>query len=514
MYTIKDVLRRASTVNGKAIATISATETVSWSAFLERVQAMAGALVGCGLQQGDRVAILALNSVRHFEMMYAVLWVGGVVVPLNHRFAKREIIHCLQDLDGVWIGVDQSCLPLVEESMPHLDGVRGLFYLGADACPPGYVGYDELRRGNRLDAQYEPSVDDLAMIYFTGGTTGVSKGVMLTHGQVLAAAQQTGAGIRSIHAADIYLHVAPMFHVGDGVMCFVSAMKTCGNAFIDRYELKRFIDICNRDKVTWATMVPTMVRSLCVHINESGDHIPSLRGIIYGGSPMPAAVLELAMGTFPYIEFWQGYGTTEAQSITLLEAKFHTLDERGRRIMRSAGRPFHAVLIGILDENDKLLPFGKVGEICIRSNAVMKGYWRKPEMTRKALRDNWYHTGDAGYQDEEGFIYLVDRVKDMIITGGENVYSSEVENVLFTHPDIAEAAVIGLPHEKWGEAVHAVVLCKKGREVRDEDLSLYCRDYLAGYKVPKSYTFVNEPLPKTSVGKVRKETLRESFSIG
>lgn len=181
--------------------------------------------------------------------------------------------------------------------------------------------------------------------------------------------------------------------------------------------------------------------------------------------------------------------------------------------MRSAGRPFHAVLIGILDPYDKLLPCGSVGEICIRSNAVMKGYWRKPEMTRQALRGNWYHTGDAGYQDDEGFIYLVDRVKDMIITGGENVYSSEVENVLFTHPDIIEAAVIGLPHEQWGEAVHAVVLCKQGRTVRDDELSLYCRDYLAGYKVPKSFTFVAEPLPKTSVGKVRKETLRESFSI-
>ncbi len=513
MYTIKDLVRRAKSVNARRPATISAEETVTWAEFHDRIQAMAGALVEQGLKKGDRVAILALNSARQFEFWYAVLWAGGIVAPQNFRFAPREILHCLQDLDGIWICTDKACLPTIEEIRPVVPGVRGLFYIGDGECPPDYVRYEALRKGDGSAVVDEPLVNDPAMIYYTGGTTGVSKGVLFTHAQILSAAQQWAAGIRSMHAADTYLHVAPMFHMGDGVMCYVTAMKTCCNAFIDKYDLKRFIDICNRDGVSWSTMVPTMVRSLCLHVQETGVQLPTLRGVVYGGAPMPPAVLDMAMQTFPGLEFWQGYGATEAQSIAVLESKLHTLDERGQRLLRSAGRPFHSVLIGILDEQGDEVPHGTVGEICIRSNAVMQEYWRKPEMTRHALRGNWYHTGDAGYLDEEGFVYIVDRVKDMIITGGENVYSSEVENVLFTHPDIAEAAVIGLPHEKWGEAVHAVVLCKQGRTVRDEELILYCRDYLAGYKIPKSYTFVNEPLPRTSIGKVRKETLRESFSV-
>jgi long-chain acyl-CoA synthetase len=512
MYTIKDLVRRAVIINAGGPAVVTATETVSWSAFHDRVQAMASTLVKRGLQKSDRVAIIALNSARYFEMIYAVLWAGGVVAPINTRFAQREVVHCLEDLDGVWICTDQTCLPQAEEAREFVGGVRGLIYLGENECPKGYISYPELLSGDGMHLNDDPRVDDVAMIFFTGGTTGISKGVMLTHSQVLHASQQTAAGIRSIRYGEMYLHVAPMFHMGDGVMCFVSTMTTCGNAFIDKYDLQRFIDTCNRDNVTWATMVPTMVRSLCLHIAETGARIPTLKGIIYGGSPMSPTLLEMAMNTFPGLEFVQGYGSTEALSITMLEAEFHTLDEKGRRRLRSAGRPFRGVLIGIMDESGKELPQGSVGEVCVRSNAVMKGYWRKPDMTKKALHGNWFHTGDAGYLDEDGFLYLVDRVKDMVITGGENVYSSEVENALQAHADVEECAVIGLPDEKWGEAVHAIVRCKAGRSVGADTLTVHCRQHIAAYKTPKSYSFTSDPLPRTSIGKLRKDELRRSYA--
>lgn len=508
MYTIKDLIRRAVVVNAGGIATVSATETLSWAQFHQRIQTIAGTLVKHGLNKGDRVAIVALNSARYFEMMHAVLWAGAVVAPINTRLAQREVVHCLQDLDGVWVCADQACLELADGAQQQVDGVRGLIYIGEDECPPDYIGVPELLAGDASLANDEPAVDDLALIFFTGGTTGISKGVMLTHGQILTAAQQSAAGVRSVTAGEIYLHVAPMFHMGDGVMCFASPMTTCGNAFLDHFDLDHFIEICNRDKVSWATMVPTMLRGLCLHLKQSGQSLPTLKGVIYGGSPMPASVLEMAMDMFPHLEFVQGYGSTEALSITMLEAKFHALDEVGRRRLRSAGRPFRGVLIGILDEDGKSLPQGEVGEICVRSNAVMKGYWRRPEMTRQVLRDNWFHTGDAGYLDDEGFLFIVDRYKDMIITGGENVFSSEVESVLQAHAEVEECAVIGIPDDKWGEAVHAVVRLKTAGSVSAEVLTAHCREQLAGYKTPKGFSFVDQPLPRTAMGKVCKKDIR------
>lgn len=511
MYTLKDLLRRAVVVNARGTAVVTAAETLSWAAFHARVEAMAGALVQRGVGRGDRVAIIALNSARYFEMEYAVLWAGAVVAPINTRLAPREVVHCLDDLDGVWVCADEACLPLVEGAKDLVDGLRGLIYIGEGECPRDYLRYEELLQGDRTRLNEEPQVDDVALIFFTGGTTGISKGVMLTHGQILAAAQQSAAGARSIGPDDIYLHVAPMFHMGDGVMCFVSPMTTCGNAFLDRFDMGKFIETCKRDRVSWATMVPTMVRGLCLHVRQTGETLPSLKGMIYGGSPMPESVLELAMNTFPGIEYVQGYGSTEALSMTMLEARFHTLDEVGRRRLRSAGRPFRGVLIGILDESGRPVPQGEVGEVCIRSNAVMKGYWRRPDLTRQALRDNWFHTGDAGYLDDEGFLFLVDRYKDMIITGGENVYSNEVEGVLLAHPAIEECAVIGIPDEKWGEAVHAVVRLKAGQEAGADLLTRHCREQLAGYKTPKSFSFAAQPLPRTAMGKVRKADLRKSL---
>jgi long-chain acyl-CoA synthetase len=436
-----------------------------------------------------------------------VLWAGGTIVPINIRFAAREIISCLDDMDGPWIACDDEMFMRLEGIKSSLHGTKGLVHIGA-AAPDGYVSYDMLLRGDSARQLPDPTIDDLAIIYFTGGTTGVPKGVMLTHGQVLSGCQQWAAAFKSLSHDDVYVHVAPMFHMADGVMCFAAALATCANVFMSRFEMKALVETCNRHEVSCMTLVPTMARMICQYLKDTGQTMPSLRVMVYGAAPMPRTVLDMVMKTFPHLELYHGYGATEALSISILGPEYHTLDERGEKLARSCGRAFPGVLLSIQDTDGRELPPGQIGEICVRSNSVMKGYWNKPALTREVMIDNWYHTGDAGFLDEQGFLTLVDRVKDMLITGGENVYSAEVESVLMTHPNVDECAIIGLPDEKWGEIVHAVVRCKKGKPVTGEELQTYCRMQLAGYKVPKSVEFLEKPLPKTPVGKLSKGELK------
>jgi long-chain acyl-CoA synthetase len=511
MYTLKDTLRRTLILNANGAAIRDGERTFTWAELVARVQAVAAALIDLGFKQGDRLAIIGLNGARYFELQYAVLWAGGTVVPINTRYATRELIYCLHDSDGPWMCTDDEMLLTVEGIRSSLHGTKGLIYIGDHSCPEGYVSYEQLLRGDARVNTPEPRVDDVALIYFTGGTSGVPKGVMLTHSQLLAGAEQWVGALTSLSQQDVYLHVAPMFHMADGIMCFASAIATCANVFLRRFDLPALVEACNRHRVTCITLVPTMARMICLHLAETGQSIPSLRVMAYGAAPMPRAVLDLVMKTWPALQLYHGYGATEALTITILGPEYHTSDERGERLMRSCGRPFRGVLLSIQDAQHNHLPPGHVGEVCIRSNAVMKGYWNEPTLTRDVIVDNWYHSGDAGFLDEYGFLTLVDRVKDMLITGGENVYSVEVENVLMLHPAVEECAIIGLPHETWGEVVHAVVRLKKEMSAVAAELQLFCREHLAGYKVPKSVDIVTKALPKTPVGKVNKLELKRTI---
>jgi long-chain acyl-CoA synthetase len=503
------MLLRTLILNAKGIAIHDGDESYTWADLADRVRSIAAALHGLGFRRGDRMAIMSLNSPRYFELQFAILWAGGTIVPVNTRYAAREIIHCLNDLDNPWIIVD-------DEMLLRLEGVRSsihhkrLLYMGSNQVPEGYVSYSTLLSGDSSVSVPEPRVDDVALIYYTGGTTGVPKGVMLTHAQILAGSQQWAAAFASLSQDDVYIHVAPMFHMADGVMCFAGTIATCRNVFLGKFSMQPFVEACNRYGVTCVTLVPTMARMICMYLAETGQSIPSLRLMVYGASPMPRTTLDLVMKTFPDVKLYHGYGATEALSITILGPEYHTLDATGEQRMRSCGRPFRGVLLSIQDAQRRELPPGQIGEVCIRSNAVMKGYWNKPALTQDVLIDNWYHSGDAGFLDEQGFLTLVDRVKDMLITGGENVYSAEVENVLMQHPAVDEAAIIGLPDEKWGEIVHAVIRCKKGQCVIEADLQQLCREHLAGYKVPKSVDFIDKEFPKTPVGKLDKGELKRA----
>ncbi len=511
MYTLKDMLRRTLVLNAGGPAVCDGDQSISWAQLVSRVRAIAAALYAAGFRRGDRMAIVSLNSPRYFEFQFAVLWLGGTVVPINTRLAPREIVYCLADMDGPWIASDDEMLMCLEGIKSSLHGIGGYCFIGTGACPAGYISYATLLSGDATLETEDPAVDDLALVYFTGGTSGLPKGVMLTHSQMLHGAQQWTAAFTHLSEKDVYIHLAPMFHMADGIMCFSAAITTCASVFLGKFEMQPMVDACNRYGVTCFLVVPAMARMLCLYLQETGQAIPSLHLLVYGASPMPRAVLDLVMRTFPDVELYHGYGATEALSITILGPEHHTLDERGEKMMRSCGRPFRGVLLSIQDADGKILPTGEVGEVCVRSNAVMKGYWNKPSLTRDVLIDNWYHTGDAGFLDEHGFLTLVDRVKDMLITGGENVYSAEVENVLMLHEAIEECAIIGLPDEKWGEIVHAVVRLKTDAVVTGPDLQAFCRAHLAGYKVPKSTEFATSALPKTPVGKLNKRELKRAI---
>jgi acyl-CoA synthetase (AMP-forming)/AMP-acid ligase II len=522
MFTLNDLVRRAVLINRGGDAIRTREWSISWQEFEQRMEKIAAALVANGLRKGDRVAILSLNNPVYYQLLYAVVWAGGIAVPINNRFAPNEMEACLNDLDGCWLCTDENFASVLEGIKPNIVDIRGHLYVGKGEAPSGYTGLESLvEQGTGLPLTEDPATTDVAMIFFTGGTTGKSKGVMLTHQQLKHASQQMAAGFRSgnpLGEEDCYLHSAPMFHMADGIMCFVSPMVACANAFMETFDVPALVALCNELKISWLTLVPTMVKALCDHVEEAAlsdtdmkdDPIPSLKGIMYGGSPMPKAVLTQVMDTFPKLQLFHGYGATEALIMTLLEPRYHTLDGENIEPLKSVGQPFRGVLLGIFDPEGKPLPNGEIGEVYVRSNSVMKGYWRNPELTAQALKNNWYHTGDAGYLNDEGFLFLVDRVKDMIISGGENIYSAEVENAVSTHPAVDEVAVIGLPDPKWTEIVHAVVRCKPGQSVTEEELKAHCREWIAGYKIPKSIGFSDQPLPKTPVGKIDKVALRNS----
>jgi acyl-CoA synthetase (AMP-forming)/AMP-acid ligase II len=310
----------------------------------------------------------------------------------------------------------------------------------------------------------------------------------------------------------VYLHQTPMFHAASfgGVLCIPSVGGT--TTFVPLFDPPSVLDVIERHQVSTTVMVPTMVQMLLDHPEFKPERMASMRVLTYGASPMPTALLERLLNLFPDLEIYQGYGMTESSAVlTCLGPEEH---RKGGLFLKSAGRPLPATVLSIQDAEGNVLPPGQTGEVCARSGSIMKEYWNRPEQTASSFAGGWYHTGDAGYLDEHGYLFLVDRVKDMIVTGGENVYSAEVENAVGSHPAVAQVAVIGIPSEKWGEEVHAIVVLNPGAEATEEELKAWTRDRIAGFKVPKSIAFRTEPLPLSGAMKVLKRELRAPYWEG
>ncbi len=511
MLTLPSIINRAVQVNGEAPATIMRDRVRTWRELGKEVALLAGGLKKLGVEPDDRVAILALNSDSYYLSMFAVSLAGGVFVPVNTRLAPAELVHWLADSGSSVIFVDDAMTPMLLAVLEELPSLPQIVYLGTDELPANAIALESLLSDAEPITDATRSADDLAGLFYTGGTTGVSKGVMLTHRNLLLNVLQTQLGLES-RTGDVILQVAPLFHVAGGFMCVAAAVLAGTNVFIPSFTPAATLEAIDCHRVTRMFLAPTML-NMMLSDPAFGDHdLSSLRCVIYGASPMPEALIQRAMKALPHVEFVQCYGQTEASPIlTILGSEQHATEGPLSDKLRSAGQPIPGVELRVVDENDESVPDGTVGEICARGETVMSGYWQQAELTAETLRGGWLHTGDGGYLDEEGFLFVVDRVKDMIVSGGENVYSTEVENSLARHPAVIECAVIGVPDEKWGERVHAIVRLRDGADLNESELFAHCKEEIAGYKCPRSIEFRDEALPVSPAGKVLKAELRGPY---
>lgn len=462
-----------------------------------------------GVGRGDPFAVLALNSLRYLELYHAAFLGAGVINPLNLRLAPKELAYVLGDSETRVCFVDAFFASLVDRVRAEVGLERVVLLGGGDV--PHDVDYEDLLAAAEPVVPDETEEEDPVILMYTGGTTGLPKGVLL---------DQRAEMLNLYHVAMtwrfdehvVYLHQTPMFHAASmGGILGVPALGGT-STFVPMFQPAAVLDAVERHRVTMTTMVPTMIGMLLADPEFRPERLASLETLSYGASPMPVALLERLLELFPNLDLYQGYGMTESSAVlTALGPEEH---RRGGELLRSAGRPVPGVVLCIQDQDGNLLPTGQVGEVCARGGNYMREYWKKPEATADAFRGGWYHTGDAGYLDEQGYLFLTDRVKDMIVSGGENVYSVEVENALASHPAVAQVAVIGIPHDQWGEVVHAIVVVREERSVTASELIAHARQHIAGYKVPKSVEFRDEPLPLSGAMKVLKRDLRKPYWEG
>jgi long-chain acyl-CoA synthetase len=472
------------------LESVSLTYRETWARCLRLV----GALRELGVKRGDRIAAVSPNSHRYLELYQAVPGAGFVLVPLNQRHSDAELRYALED-SGARVLFAGRPVAGVPSSVEHV----------VDAGD----GYEELLAGSAPAADFPDDVgeDDLAGLFYTGGTTGASKGVMLRHRSLVSNALHLQASM-PFGPETCFLVVAPMFHLAGTLAVLATVWHGARQVVMPAFDAGAALDLIERERVTATQVVPTMLAAMCEEQAARPRDVSSLELLTFGGAPSATETLRRAARLFPGAELMTMYGATEtAPLVTILPGLHRLLDGPQAR---SCGRPMIGVQARVVDPDARTpVAVGEVGEVAVRGPNVMAGYWNKPEQTAAVLVDGWYHTGDLGYLDEEGYLYLVDRAKDMIVSGGENVYSTEVEDVLYRHPAVLEAAVFGVPDEHWGEAVHAVVVPRS--PVSEEELRAHCGAAIAGYKVPKRIELRSEPLPKSGAGKLLKRELRAPY---
>jgi long-chain acyl-CoA synthetase len=493
------------------VAAICGDTRLNFRELSERVNRLSSALALLDLTRTDRISVLSFNCHRFLELYYGIAQIGAVVVPINFRLQPPEIKYIVDHSGSKAIAVDPALTYLVEPIRDELESVEH-FILISDERHPGFLSYEELLSGSTQD--YEgPEVrdDELLGLFYTSGTTAEPKGVMLSHQNMLSNIKHS-EGVYNYLPEDVYLHAAPMFHLADGAAVFSHTSRGATQAFIPRFDPRQVLETIARERVSLLLLVPTMINFVLQQTDIDAYDLSSLRHLTYGASPIAPDLLKRAMKVLN-CEFGQGYGLTEASPLlTVLKHEDHLVsDDNSAKRLASCGKPVNGVDVRVIKEDGTEVQPGEVGEIIARGPNIMLGYWKRPEETEDTLRDGWLHTGDLATVDDEGFIYLVDRKKDMIVTGGENVYSTEVEAVLYAHPSVKEAAVIPIPDADWGEAVHACVAVRDGKQVTAEELQECCRERLANYKVPRSIEFIEGELPKGGTGKILKKQLKERY---
>ncbi|MFT6811161.1 MAG: acyl-CoA synthetase (AMP-forming)/AMP-acid ligase II, partial [Saprospiraceae bacterium] len=514
MIYLTQSIHRNAQIYPNLPATVNGDRTHTWKELKDRIARLAGGLKKMNIQDNDRIAILSLNSDRYLEYYYAIPWAGCSVVPLNIRWSAKENSYSITDAGAKILFVDDTFAPMV--SALKADGVElsHVIYMGDKECPEGMEDYEELIESNNPAEDAERHNDDLAGIFYTGGTTGFPKGVMLTHTSIWASSASTVAVI-AMKPSSRYLHAAPMFHLADEAMLQCAVMIGATNHFIPSFTPAGVTNTIAAQKITHVLLVPVMIQMTVAELKSKSCDQSSLEYVIYGASPISEASLIDAMTAWPSVKFAQGYGQTELSPIaTILTWEYHTTSGPNSGYLKSAGKAIACTEVRIVDKEGKEVDRKEIGEIAVKGANAMQGYWNKPEETAKSMRNGWIHTGDAGYMDDEGFVFLVDRVKDMIVSGGENVYSAETENAIMNHPAIAQAVVIGIPNEKWGEQVHAEVILHDGMVASADDIIAECAKHIANYKCPRSVIIRTEPFPMSGAGKLLKKDVRAPYWEG
>ncbi|MHA1358473.1 MAG: class I adenylate-forming enzyme family protein [Candidatus Helarchaeota archaeon] len=503
------------------LALIFKDKRITYSDFWIQVNNLGDNLLKLGLQVGDRVALLLMNSLEYHYSYYAVPLVGGIATPFNYFMSDEELVYCVNYSKPKFLLYQPQFEAQVKQFKEKNDSIE--HYISTEDVqslitePPAPQTRPKFRK------------NATAFIIFTGGTTGYPKGVMISHDNIISmiamAGQMLVSGSEEFKETFVneqfkskMLTALPLFH-GAGLFLAICSMFG-GITFITqtKFDVLDTLQIIQDEKVTFIAMVPTMLKRFIEYPDLGNYDLRSLRTIIYGAAPITPSVLGKALEKFPNVDFTQVFGQTEASPVlTIMGALDHQKTRTNPRLLASAGRPVPGVTVKIVDYEGNELPYGQVGEVIAQGDNIMQGYWNLTDKTAQTLRDGWLHTGDLGYMDEDGYVYITGRGKDMIVSGGENIYPIEVEDAILSHPNVLECAVIGIPDEQWGEAVCAIVCLrhnvKEGEDICEADLIEHVKSKIAKYKAPKKIIFKRK-LPKSPQGKILKRKLREPFWKG